>query len=138
MPGCKNQLVIKYNRKLLVSCICHIEFTIYMRKFTIVNILGGIPFQEIQTATSTYKVSIKFSQNIPEELLKIEYLFIHSQYFGNLTQEFFVVWPDECLCKISKTLLSLIRYSTLKSLPFMFCQNLTETLWVAVAIYISQ
>ena len=39
-----------------------------------------------------------------EELLKIEYLIILSQYFGNRTQEFFVVWPHDCLCKIPKIL----------------------------------
>ena len=38
-----------------------------------------------------YKVLIKFWQNINEELLKIEYLIILSQYFENFTQEFFVV-----------------------------------------------
>ena len=35
-----------------------------------------------------------------EELLKTEYLIILSQHFGNFTQEFFVVWPHACLCKI--------------------------------------
>ena len=39
-----------------------------------------------------------------EEILKIEYLIILSQYFGNFTQEFLVVWPHDCLCKISKIL----------------------------------
>ena len=47
MAGCKNQLNMKYNSKLLVSDICHIEFIIYIRKFTIVNILGGTPYWEI-------------------------------------------------------------------------------------------
>ena len=35
------------------------------------------------------EVLIKFWQNINEELLKIEYLIILSQYFGIFTQEFF-------------------------------------------------
>ena len=82
---------MKYHSKLLVSNICHIEIIICISKFTIVNILGGIPCQEIQTTTSTYKVLIKFWQNINEQLLKIEYFIILSQYFGNFTQEFFVV-----------------------------------------------
>ena len=47
MAGCKNQLNMKYHSKLLVSNICHIEIIICIRKFTIVNILGGIPYQEI-------------------------------------------------------------------------------------------
>ena len=47
MAGCKNQLNIKYRNKLLVSNICHIEIIICIRKFTIVNIFGGIPYQEI-------------------------------------------------------------------------------------------
>ena len=38
---------MKYHTKLLVSNICHTEIIICMRKFTIVNILGGIPSQEI-------------------------------------------------------------------------------------------
>ena len=40
MAGWKNQLIMKYSRKILVSQICHIEFIIYISKFTIVNILG--------------------------------------------------------------------------------------------------
>ena len=82
---------MKYHSKLLVSNICHTEIIICIRKFTIVNILDGIPYQEIQTTTNTYKVLIKFWQSINEELLKIEYLIILSQYFGDFTQEFFVV-----------------------------------------------
>ena len=74
MVGCKNQLVMKYHSKLAVSNICHTEFNIYTRKFTTANILGESPYQEIQTTTSTHKVSIRFWQNINEELSKIEYL----------------------------------------------------------------
>ena len=47
MAGCKNQFILKYHSKLFVSNIWHIEFIIYIVKFTIVNILGGIPYQEI-------------------------------------------------------------------------------------------
>ena len=47
MAGCKNQLIMKYHSKLLVSNICDIKFIIYIREFTIVNILGWIPYQEI-------------------------------------------------------------------------------------------
>ena len=39
-----------------------------------------------------------------EEVLKIEYLIIFSRYFGNLTQDFFVVWPHDYLCNVSKIL----------------------------------
>ena len=38
---------MKYHSKLLVSNICHTEIIICNRKFTILNILGGIPYQEI-------------------------------------------------------------------------------------------
>ena len=38
---------MKYDSKLLVFNICHTEIIICIRKFTIVNILGGIPCQEI-------------------------------------------------------------------------------------------
>ena len=67
---------MKYHSKLLVSDVHHTEFIIYIRKFTIVNILGGILCQEIHTITITKKVLIKFWQSINEELLKIKYLII--------------------------------------------------------------
>ena len=38
---------MKYHSKLLVSNICHSEIIICNWKFTMVNILGGIPYQEI-------------------------------------------------------------------------------------------
>ena len=38
---------MKYYSKLLVSNICHTEIIICNRKFTIVNILGGVPYQGI-------------------------------------------------------------------------------------------
>ena len=41
MAGCKNQLITV----TLNSIICHIEFIIYIRKFTIVNVLCGISYQ---------------------------------------------------------------------------------------------
>ena len=36
----QNQLIMKSRRKFLVSYVYHIEFIIYTRKFTILNILG--------------------------------------------------------------------------------------------------
>ena len=42
MAGCKNQLVMKCQRKVLV--IRHIEFIINIRKSTIVNILSQTPY----------------------------------------------------------------------------------------------
>ena len=106
---------MKYHSKLLVSYICHTEIIICIRKFTIVNILGGIPYQEISTTTTTYKVLIKFWQNINEKLLKIEYLIILSQYFGNFTQKFLLCDLMTAFARIWKYWLSLVRYSTLKS-----------------------
>ena len=47
MTGYKNQLNMKYHSQLFVSNICHIEIIFCSRKFSIVNILGGIPYQEI-------------------------------------------------------------------------------------------
>ena len=38
--GCKNQLIMKYYSKFLVSNIFHLNFIAYIKKFTIVNILG--------------------------------------------------------------------------------------------------
>ena len=35
----QNQLIMKFHRKFLVSYICHIELMIYIRKFTVLNIL---------------------------------------------------------------------------------------------------
>ena len=82
---------MKYHSKLLVSNICHTEIIICNRKFTIVNILGGIPFKKYKQHPAHNKVFIKFWQSINEEVLKIEYLIIFSQYFGNFTQDFLVV-----------------------------------------------
>ena len=75
-----------------------------------------------------YKVLIKFWQSINEELLKIEYLIIFSQYFGNFTQEFLLCDLMTGFVRFHKYWLSLVRYSTLKSPSFMLCQNLIETL----------
>ena len=40
MAGCKNQLIIKYCSKSLVSGICQNIFIIYIKNFTSVNIPG--------------------------------------------------------------------------------------------------
>ena len=40
MAGCKNQLIMKYCGEFLVSSICQNIFIIYIKNFTIVNILG--------------------------------------------------------------------------------------------------
>ena len=47
MAGCKNQLNMKFHGNLLVSNICHIKIIICIRKFIIVNVLGGIRYQKI-------------------------------------------------------------------------------------------
>ena len=47
MGGYKNQLTGKYERKFSVSNISHIKLIIYFGKFTTVNILGYISYQEI-------------------------------------------------------------------------------------------
>ena len=119
---------MKYHSKLLVSNICHTEFIICIRKFTIVNISGGIPCQEIQTTTSTYKVLIKFWQSINEELLKIKYLIIPTKYLEALLKNFLLCDLMTAFAKFPKYWLNLFRYSTLKSPLFMLCQHLIETL----------
>ena len=47
MAGCKNQLIMKYCSKFLVYSICQNIFNTYIKKFTIVNILGWISYWEI-------------------------------------------------------------------------------------------
>ena len=47
MAGCNDQLIMKYQRKFLVSKSFHFEFMIYVRKYTTVSILVWIPYQEI-------------------------------------------------------------------------------------------
>ena len=47
MEGCKIQLIMKHYCKFLVSNICHTNFITYVKKFTIVNILGWVSYQEI-------------------------------------------------------------------------------------------
>ena len=78
MAGCKNQLIKKYCSKFLVYSICQNIFITYIKKFTIVNILGWISYWEIQITTSTHKVSIKFCQSINEGFFKVEYLIKNS------------------------------------------------------------
>ena len=58
---------------------------------------------------------MKFWQSINEEVLKIEYLIILSQYFGNFTQESFLCHLMTAFSRFQKYWLSLVRYSTLKS-----------------------
>ena len=50
-----------------------------------------------------------------------------------------VLWCElmSAFARFPKYWLSLIRYSTLKSSPFMFNQNLIETSYAPVVIYIS-
>ena len=47
---------MKYHSKRLVSNICHTEIIICIKKFTIVNILGGIPVKKYKQQ----QVLIKF------------------------------------------------------------------------------
>ena len=47
--------------KLLVRNILNIEIMIYIRKYTLVNILGHVPYQEVRIITGTCKASIKLS-----------------------------------------------------------------------------
>ena len=47
VTGRKDQLIRKYCRKLLVSNISHIKLIIYIKKSTIVNILGYISYIKI-------------------------------------------------------------------------------------------
>ena len=46
MAGCKNQLNMEYHSKHLVSNVCHIEFIICIRKFTIVDIRVEFPIKK--------------------------------------------------------------------------------------------
>ena len=97
MAGCKNSSIMEYHSKFLVSNICHyLHQKIYRCKHSEWNSPSSI-----QTTTSTYKVSIKFWQNINEELLKIISL-VH--YFGNFTQECFDMWLHDWNGKVSKIL----------------------------------
>ena len=59
MAGYKNQLTGKYERKFSVSNIPDIKFIIHIRKFTIVDILGYISYQQIYMTTGMYEVSIE-------------------------------------------------------------------------------
>ena len=104
MEGCKNQLIMKYERRFLVSKSFHFKFMIYIRKSTHVSILVQIPCQQIEITTGTYKFPIKFWQNINEELAKVEYLVNFSQYFDNFTKSIIGSCNKTFLRKVSKTL----------------------------------
>ena len=49
------------------------------------------PIKKYKQQPEHIRFLIKFWQSINEEVLKIEYLIIFSQYFGNFTQDFFVL-----------------------------------------------
>ena len=110
---------MKYHSKILVFNICHTEIIICIRKFTVVNILGGITFQEISTTTSTYKVLIKFWQSINEELLKIKYLITPPNILEALVKNFLLCDFMTAFARFPKYWLNLLRYSTLRSPLFM-------------------
>ena len=104
MEGCKIQLIMKYQRRFLVSKCFHFKFMIYIRKSTNVSILVQIPGQQIEITTGTYKFPIKFWQNINEELVKVEYLVNFSQYFENFTKSIIGSCNKTFLRNVSKTL----------------------------------
>ena len=78
MAGCKYQLNMKYHSKLSVSNICHIEWVEFLIK-------------KYRQEPAHLRFYLNSGKTLKGELLKIEYLIILSQYFGNFTQEFFVV-----------------------------------------------
>ena len=82
-------------------------------------------------------ISIKFWQNINQQLSKL-YTFINSEnILETLLKNVLLCEILTALAKFPNYLLSFIRYSTMKSSWFMFCQNSIETLYVPVVIYIS-
>ena len=104
---------MKYHSKLLVANICHTE----------IIICEHFPRRNINNKPAPISSLIKFWQSINEEVLKIEYLIILSQYFGNCTQDFLLCDLMTAFAMFQKYWLSLGRYSTLKSPSFMLCQN---------------
>ena len=82
-------------------------------------------------------ISIKFWQNINQQLSKL-YTFINSEnILETLLKNVLLCDLLTAFAKFPNYLLSFIRYSTLKSSLFIFCQNSIETLYVPVVIYIS-
>ena len=129
---------MKSHRNFIVSDICHNEFIIYIRKFTIVNILIQILYQEISITTGTYKVSIEFWQKINQELFKADYLMKLSKYSGNFAKAVKRSHNWTLFNKVSKIFSEFMKVFNFKSSWFMFCQNLIEIIYVPVVIYISQ
>ena len=60
-------------------------------------------------ATGMYKVSIKFWQNINEELFKVEYLVRLRQYFRNLAEAVMRLYNKTFFSKAFKVLTDLKR-----------------------------
>ena len=118
---------MKYRRKLLVSNISHNEIIVCNRKFTIVNTLGGILYQEIKTITSTYKVLIKLWQRIYEDVIKWNTLLYSANILENFLKILLLCHLMSAFAKFQKFWPSLARYSTLESPSFMLCQNLIKT-----------
>ena len=72
MPGHRDQLIRKYYWKVLVSNISHIEITIYIKKFTVVNICVRFPTWKYKRQLSHIRFQLNFWQNINGELFKVE------------------------------------------------------------------
>ena len=72
MPGHKDQFIRKYYRRFLVSNIPHIELIIYIKKFTIFNILVRFLTKKYKKQLSHIRFQLNFLENINEELFKVE------------------------------------------------------------------
>ena len=62
MVGCKNQLIMKYQRKFLVSNICHIDFIIYITKLTIVSIWLRFPIKKYRQQLAQIRFQLNFGK----------------------------------------------------------------------------
>ena len=82
-------------------------------------------------------VSIAFSQNINEEIFKVEYLIKHSQYFGNLAKAVMSSHNKTFFSKFYKVLVELNDVFNFEKFLIYVCQNLIETLYVPAVTYIS-
>ena len=82
-----------------------------------------------------YKASIKFWQNINQELFKVKYLIKLSQYFGNFRKAVIRLHNKTLFSKISKIMAEFDKVFKFEKFLIYVFQSLIVTLHVPVVIY---
>ena len=96
----------------------------------------GFPIKKYKQQPAHIRFQFNSGKKYMRELLNIEYLVIFCQYFGNFIQEFFVVWPHNCLCKISKILAELNKVFNFEKSLIYVLPKLLHSCWQIWEFYL--